>query len=494
MEKSVKKDENYSELKLKVGIEIHQQLDTNKLFCECPSTLRQDVPDFKVKRKLRAVSGEEGTKDIAAEYEQFRERNFIYEGYNNTTCLVELDEEPPHEINKEALKIALQISLMLNCEINNVIQVMRKTVVDGSNTSGFQRTLLLAQKGYLEIDGKKIGIQSICLEEDACKKISENEKEVVYRLDRLGIPLVEIATDPDINDPEQAKKVSLRIGEILRACKVKRGLGTIRQDVNMSILGKERTEIKGVQEPDLIIKTIKTEIKRQEELLKLKKAIGNEVRKAEFDGSTTFLRPLPGRARMYPETDIPLVIIDKKFLEEIKNNLPKVRLKEDVIKEFSQKMNPELAKAIIFDGKIGIFEKLSKIYNKQDLIAKMICIWPKEISSHEKMSMKYIEQVFDLKIFEIILNALNEKKIEESDVKKIMEKIAKGVSMQNALIIEKTEISDLDKEIRQIIKEKPGLSTNAYMGLIMQKYKGKVNPAQVVDTINKNLNIKKSTN
>ncbi|MBS3073423.1 Glu-tRNA(Gln) amidotransferase subunit GatE [Candidatus Pacearchaeota archaeon] len=481
------KEEDYSRIKLKVGIEIHQQLDTNKLFCECPSTLRQDNPNFKVKRKLRAVSGEEGTKDIAAEYEHFRERNFVYEGYNDTTCLVELDEEPPHEINKEALKIAIQLALMLNCGINPVIQVMRKTVVDGSNTSGFQRTLLLAEKGFLEIDGEKIGIQSICLEEDACKKISENEKEVTYRLDRLGIPLVEIATDPDITNPEQAKKVSLRIGEILRACNVKRGLGTIRQDVNMSIQGKERTEIKGVQEPDLIIKTIQTEIERQKALLELKKPIGNEVRKANIDGSTTFLRPLPGKARMYPETDIPLIIIEKKFLEEIKNNLPRIRLKEDTLNELSQEMNKELAKAIIIDGKLDLFEKLVKIYGRNELIAKMLSIWPKEISSHEKIVAGYIENVFDQKTIERILKTLNEKKIEESDIKKIMGKIAKGSSIERALVVEKIDSGDLEKDIKQIIKEKPGLGINAYMGLIMQKHKGKVNALEIVEIIKKNI-------
>ena len=286
---------------------------------------------------------------------------------------------------------------------------------------------------------------------------------------------------------EQAKKVSLRIGEILRACNVKRGLGTIRQDVNMSIQGKERTEIKGVQEPDLIIKTIQTEIERQKALLELKKPIGNEVRKANIDGSTTFLRPLPGKARMYPETDIPLIIIEKKFLEEIKNNLPRIRLKEDTLNELSQEMNKELAKAIIIDGKLDLFEKLVKIYGRNELIAKMLSIWPKEISSHEKIVAGYIENVFDQKTIERILKTLNEKKIEESDIKKIMGKIAKGSSIERALVVEKIDSGDLEKDIKQIIKEKPGLGINAYMGLIMQKHKGKVNALEIVEIIKKNI-------
>src|SRR3989344_8817187 len=118
---------NYEELGLKSGLEIHQQIDSSKLFCNCPSLLRQDEPGFVIKRKLHAVAGETGSVDEAAAYEAGREREFVYEGYD-TTCLVELDEEPPYILNEEALEIAIQISLLLNCEILPVSQIMRKTV------------------------------------------------------------------------------------------------------------------------------------------------------------------------------------------------------------------------------------------------------------------------------------------------------------------------------------------------------------------------------
>jgi len=257
------------EIAIKAGLEIHQQLDTNKLFCNCPSILRQDSPKFSIMRKLHAVAGESGEIDVAAKFEVGKDREFSYEGYDST-CLVELDEEPPHQINPEALQTAIQISILLNCEILPYTQIMRKTVVDGSNTSGFQRTLLIARNGYIETQLGKVGIQSVCLEEDAARIISQEHGKVIYRLDRLGIPLVEIATAPDIKTPEQAKEAALHLGEILRACKVKRGIGTIRQDVNVSIPGSQRIEIKGVQEPELIIKTINSEVKRQQELVKKK--------------------------------------------------------------------------------------------------------------------------------------------------------------------------------------------------------------------------------
>jgi len=257
---------------MKVGLEIHQQLDTHKLFCECESKLSDNIK-FTVKRYLHPVAGESGKIDIAAAFEKAKQKYYIYEVTDNS-CLVELDEEPPHLLNEEALKIALDIAESLNMQIIPVIQVMRKTVVDGSNTSGFQRTLLLAVNGYVEVEGKKIRIETLCLEEDSARKIKEEKDYVVYRLDRLGIPLVEITTAPDIDNPELAKKVAEKIGLILRLTgKVKRGLGTIRQDLNVSIEGGEKVEIKGVQDLKLIPKIVELEAKRQENLLKWKELV-----------------------------------------------------------------------------------------------------------------------------------------------------------------------------------------------------------------------------
>lgn len=474
---------DYEKVGLKCGIEIHQQLDTNKLFCECPSILRQDEPDIVVKRKLYAPAGETGKVDIAAAYEQSKKKTYVYEAYSDTTCLVELDEEPPHEINQEALRIALQISLLLNAKPLAIIQVMRKTVVDGSNTSGFQRTLLLATDGYVEVNDKKIGIATICLEEDAARIIKQDENESVFRLDRLGIPLVEIATKPEISTPEEAKAVALKIGEILRSCKVKRGIGTIRQDVNMSIEGGSRVEIKGVQEPALIAKTIETEVERQLKLLKEKKKIEPEVRKAEIDGTTTFLRPLPGAARMYPETDLPLIKISKEFIEEIKKTLPK--LKHEIRAELEEKMHSELAQALLKENKLEDYKILINIYNHPSLIAKMLAIWPKEIASHEKLAVEIVNKRLTIDVLEIIAEKLKEGKIEETDVKKIMTEIVKGKAIEEALKVEKVDVTEIEEEVKKLVKEKPGLSVNAYMGLLMQKYKGKIDAVKVVEILRK---------
>src|SRR3989344_8676283 len=164
---------DYDKIGLKVGLEIHQQLDTGKLFCHCPSLLRKDEPDFTVKRKLHAVAGETGEIDPAVLHQVSLKKNFVYEGYD-TTCLVELDEEPPKEINKDALKIAIQIAILLNAKIFPMTQIMRKTVVDGSNTGGFQRTILIARDGFVETKYGKVGIDSICLEEDSARKVESS--------------------------------------------------------------------------------------------------------------------------------------------------------------------------------------------------------------------------------------------------------------------------------------------------------------------------------
>ena len=278
---------DYKKIGLKVGLEIHQQLDTStKLFCNCPTALRDDNPDFTIIRELRPTQSELGEIDPAAKFEYEKGRKYVYEGYYDTTCIVECDDEPPHKLDRESLEITLTVAELMKSSVVDEVHVMRKIVIDGSNTSGFQRTSIIALGGYVEdLDTKeKIKIQTICLEEDAARKIREDAKTVTYRLDRLGIPLIEIATAPDITSPEQARRVALRIGQILRATrKVKRGIGTIRQDVNVSIKGGAITEIKGVQRLDLVEKVVENEVQRQLGLLEInKELIQRKVREEDL--------------------------------------------------------------------------------------------------------------------------------------------------------------------------------------------------------------------
>ncbi|HZY93414.1 MAG TPA: Glu-tRNA(Gln) amidotransferase subunit GatE [Candidatus Bathyarchaeia archaeon] len=252
-------------------MEIHRQLDTrNKLFCQCPTMPSTKPTTLKYERRLRPTQSELGQVDPAALFEFHRGRTITYEADPDTACLVELDEEPPHPLNPEAIDVAMTISLLFRAPILDEIHVMRKIVIDGSNTTGFQRTAIIGLNGKLPVDGKEIPIQQVTLEEDAARKTGETNTNTVFRLDRLGVPLIEVATGPVIKSPEESGKVALAIGHLLRSTRrVKRGLGSIRQDLNVSIKQGALTEIKGVQELDLVSKAVEFEVGRQLELLRI---------------------------------------------------------------------------------------------------------------------------------------------------------------------------------------------------------------------------------
>lgn len=473
---------------IKIGLEIHQQLDTHKLFCNCQSILRNDEPKFQVRRKLHAVAGESGEIDIAASYEVSRDREFVYQGYD-TTCLVELDESPPELINQEALQIALHIAILLNCEIIPITQIMRKTVVDGSNTSGFQRTTLIARNGYIDCSFGRVRINNISLEEDAAriverKKDGEKNKEIViFRLDRLGVPLIEIGTAPDIKTAEQCKETALLIGDILRSCKVKRGIGTIRQDVNISYKNHPRVEIKGFQDVKTFISVINNEINRQEENLKNKKA-KSEVRNALTNGQTEFLRPMPGSARMYPETDLPLLRISREIINEAKRTLPKLR--QELRQELTRKgLRVDEIRILLKQNKLEEFEVLLKLIDEPRFIFKVLIEIPREISAKEKKTDEEIENILNFDVIEDVVNYVKNRKINKDQVKHVMEEIVRGKKLEDAVKIEKVELSEIESEVIKLIKEKPGLSIGAYMGLIMERFKGKISGKEVSEILQK---------
>src|SRR5207249_2208227 len=360
---SIPESMDYRGLGLKVGLEIHQQLAKHKLFCEDAAVLIDSPDGHRFRRRLRPTQSELGEVDAAAIEEAKRRLTFVYEATPNS-CLVEADEEPPHPPNQEALDIALEIALLLEAKCASEVDFMRKIVIDGSNTSGFQRSALVALDGHFETGGKRIGVPTILLEEDAARKLGEAEGEVVYRLDRLGIPLVEIATSPDIETPEEAREVALAFGSLLRATrKVMRGIGTIREDLNVSkkggvvlgwslpgfaglLKGKLGPELAaharvagvagifhsdelpayGITSSEVTAARTALRIGEQdafvlvaEEEEKARGAIGEmvpraaaaiegvppETREPRPDGTTVYSRPLPGKARMYPETDVP---------------------------------------------------------------------------------------------------------------------------------------------------------------------------------------------
>jgi glutamyl-tRNA(Gln) amidotransferase subunit E len=269
---------NYEELGFKCGIEIHQQLDADrKLFCHCPVDLVDESANGKFSRYLNAVAGEQGETDEAAEQASSKNTKYIYKYYNRNNCLVEADEEPPHKMSEEALETVLTFSRMVNAEVVPEIQIMRKLVVDGSNTSGFQRTAMVGLNGELETESGTVSIEDIELEEESAGIHERDSDRAVYDLNRLGVPLIEIGTDASIKDPEHAREVAMKLGMLLRSTgKARRGLGTIRQDVNVSIEEGSRVEIKGFQDVKNIHKLIELEVERQKNLIELGKELDEE--------------------------------------------------------------------------------------------------------------------------------------------------------------------------------------------------------------------------
>jgi glutamyl-tRNA(Gln) amidotransferase subunit E len=255
---------------LKVGIEIHQQLATSaKLFCACPARKSEEFP-YQFRRRLRPSQSEVGRLDPAAVFEFSKGRTNLYFWSPESSCLVEADEEPPHGMNEEAVGSALLVSLLLGSNVVDEVHVMRKIVIDGSNTTGFQRTCVVGLGGQVIVDGQKVGIQSVTLEEDAARILGEDESERRYALDRLGVPLVEVALEPFTGTPEMVGNLALHLGRALRSTgRVARGLGTIRQDLNVSVGGGKVIEVKGVQKLNLVQKVVAYEAARQLALMQV---------------------------------------------------------------------------------------------------------------------------------------------------------------------------------------------------------------------------------
>jgi len=618
---------------VKVGLEIHQQLATNKkLFCNC-TPIESDGYSIKFQRKLRVSKSELGEFDPAALFESTKSKTIMYYANHESSCLVEQDEEPPHELDADARKIALIISSALKSNIFSEIYPMRKTVIDGSNTTGFQRTMLISQGGFYNAGKTKIGIQSICLEEDAAKILGEEGSIRKFGLERLGVPLVEIATDPFEVELTEIKKIALSLGRILRSTKkVKRGLGSIRQDVNVSIKDGNGVviEVKGVQQLDQLEKVVEYEAKRQHGLLQISKKIqeknweftdedkkditelfskckskiiqnaikknqriiavsfkkmagifgflpyegirlGKEVaelvrffgiggvfhsdelpnygieesdleelrkfikikendaflilaspeekihtivnqiilriehirdhgipidtRLATQTGETKFLRPRPGSARMYPETDIPPIIITKEELSEAEKNIPKSW--DDSIKEIETKykINPQLAEQIFDSRYIGLFENIiKKINTNPTFVASILC---SSITNLERSGLdsNLLKNEEISKLFQL----LEKGEISKESIEIILENIMSGKSKTVKEAIENTSIEsineiDLEKIIEEIVEKNENIIKNQkeraigpLMGIVMKELRGKASGEMINSLLLKNI-------
>ena len=627
---------DYSKLGLKVGIEIHQQLATStKLFCGCPPELFKEQPEITFLRRLRPTQSELGQVDPAAFFEFQKGIRIRYEANRSTSCLVEMDEEPPHPLNMEAVEVVLSAALMMNAKPVDEVHVMRKTVIDGSNTTGFQRTCAIALDGWIRVGGKMIPIQHASLEEDAARKTGDEEtgKIIRYRIDRLGIPLIEVATGPVIYSPLEAQEVALTIGRILRDTgRVMRGLGTIRQDLNVSLPNGALVEIKGVQELDLISRAVELEVQRQLNLIQIshelksreealeslreefvdvtnafkktkakviakalekkqvvlavklagfagflkrelmpnfrlgtemadrarfwgrvggifhtdempnygvtveevevlrkatnagpedavifvadnienatdalkavldraKEAISGvpaETRAANADGTTRYMRPRPGAARMYPETDIPPSLITTELLEKVRSSLPEPanKRRERLMKEYG--LNEKLAMQIIDSDYNIVFEAIAK---QTSVSATTIAAFLTETLKALKREGIAIEKVDDEQL-KAIFQGVGSGMLAKEAVPKVFTWLSQHQekTLQDALdglslkMLTKAEIESLVDRIladnRKTVERMGGKAFGLIMGLIMKEARGRADPAVVSKSLKEKL-------
>jgi len=623
LKRTAKKEQlDYAALGLKCGIEIHQRLDTDKLFCPC-SCRQANEPKESVLRRLRAVAGEVGGIDQAALYEYMRSKSFIYKGSLGETCLVEYDCEPPHDLNREALVISLQLCKLLDADVPDELHVMRKTVIDGSNTGGFQRTTILGTDGLLKMPFGSVPITQICLEEEAARIEQKSEGEVTYRLSGLGIPLVEITTGI-IDDPQRTYETARALGLLLRSLRVQRGIGTIRQDVNISIAGGARVEIKGFQELEDIPKLIENEAKRQVDLLEIRKElirrkshskplildvtelfkstkndlirrfvmdgarvlalllpefgglldrecgdrtlgaelagyakayglggmihtdedlskcklteefvqirkrfaehskqaarkahaetqdaiiifagklpaveqaaravlerathceenIPEETRVADGTGSK-YARPLPGRARMYPETDIPPISISRELLDAIA--VPETL--EEKSKDLAKVLPKDLAQQILTSYYFPLYERLSKEFGPV-LVARTFAYTLKEISRRGFDTAKLTEDDFHGLFLLIKRGEIPADVLSDAIIERINGKSFEDIKNKFSVMPE----TALRRYIKEIVSGNVGKSEQVLMGIIMQSVRGRARGEAVARILREELEVAK---
>jgi len=273
--------ETYAELGFRSGLEIHQQLKTKeKLFCRCPSGIYQKDGEYdaEVIRHMRPTLSEMGEYDGTALMEKKTRKNILYRIKYETACTYDIDDTPPFPLNQEALEISVRISLLLNLNIVGELHITRKQYLDGSIPTGFQRTAIVGIEGDISIKGRTIRIMQLSIEEDACREVSDIGHWRVYTTDRLGMPLIETVTYPDMKTPDEVAEVCHYLRFLTRSTsQVRTGIGAAREDVNVSIAGGTRVEIKGVSHIKWIPELTHNEAFRQKALLHIKKRLSEQV-------------------------------------------------------------------------------------------------------------------------------------------------------------------------------------------------------------------------
>jgi glutamyl-tRNA(Gln) amidotransferase subunit E len=600
----------------------------SKLFCSCPTAKSEEFP-YRFERRLRPAQGEMGGVDAAAVFEFAKGKVNVYLWSPESSCLVEADEEPPHPVNGTAVRASLLIAQLLHSNLVDEIHVMRKIVIDGSNTTGFQRTATVALGGRLEVDGQSVGVQTVTLEEDAARILGEDDSSRSFALDRLGVPLVEIALEPVTGTPAHLERVALYLGRALRSTGVvARGLGTIRQDLNVSVMGGSIVEVKGVQKLNLISKVLAYEISRQVGLIRVSEEIKRrgirrvecssadvtdvlmgvpskaiqkqlekggkavcvvargmagllgyepfpgirlgkelaeiaranslggvihsdefasqglsayegrlreaasaakgdalvivagprarvdtaveliasrlkastdgvpaETRAATEDGETRYMRPRPGAQRMYPETDIPEIVISDKMKEETFESIPEPWQEKVARYERDMSLSRDLALQVYDSGLSQLFERLcSELPLEPSFVASVLVELPTRLS-REGID----ESALNEETLEAALRAVGRGEAAKEAVPDILRLVGRGeaAGVQEAISklglkpLDRDELEQLISDVltrnRELVKAKGREAFSPLMGELMKRVRGRADGKLVGELLLKRL-------
>jgi len=275
---------DYQAVGLISGLEVHQQLLTDyKLFCRCPAGLYTTTHDGEVLRHMRPTLSELGEYDGTALMEFKKKKEIVYLLNHLNVCTYEMDDTPPFLVNQDALDVAIEICLSMNMDIIDEVHIARKQYLDGSIPTGFQRTAIVGLNGRIPFHGRQLTITHVSLEEDSCREVQDHGHRIVWRTDRLGMPLTETVTGAELVTPGEVRDAALLCGLVARSTgRVRTGIGASRQDVNVSVRGGSRVEIKGVPRADYAVKLVHNEAVRQVHLLEFR----DELRRRGMQTST----------------------------------------------------------------------------------------------------------------------------------------------------------------------------------------------------------------
>jgi len=464
----------------KIGLEIHCQLTKleSKLFCSCKANYREFEPNQNICPVCMGLPGS------------------------------------LPRLNQKAVESATSIAMALNCQTPEKIAFFRKNYFYPDLPKNFQITQLnvygdmsIGGEGYVDVEGKKIKIRRIQLEEDPGRLIyegtSDRTKITLVDYNRAGTPLVEIVTDPDFENPRQVRVFLNILSDLLENLGVSEpGLeGAMRADGNVSIEGGNKVEIKNIGSFHDLEKALHFELTRQQSLFERDIEIALETRHWDDRRKITISsrsKEEDQDYRYFLENDIPWVNIDQQTRDNLRKHMPESisSKKERYVEKYD--IAPQVADILSSDKYYSdLFENAHDDSNAKD-IANLITtdlmgfVDTKEKRQESKLTPQHLSD---------LVNAINDKTLTRTSSKTALQEIVKsGKSVKDLLkemdlgqVSDSSEIEGIimqvfEEENQAVIDAKENPETvNFLVGKVMQKTKGKADPVKTLELIKQKL-------